>query len=79
VIKFRIEILYEFVLLNYESFTLVTIELISILHQIEEFVFAENNSKRIQIPALIEMMCKSYFSNYKSFTFVIFESNSKLQ
>jgi hypothetical protein len=25
------------------------------------------------------MMCKSYFSNYKSFTFVIFESNSKLQ
>jgi hypothetical protein len=61
------------------SLTSVTFELNSKLHQIEEHAFDWSGLTTIQIPASVEVLCKSCFSNCWSLTSVTFELNSKLR
>jgi hypothetical protein len=57
----------------------VTFESNSKLHRIDESAFGWSGLKTIEIPASVEVVCKSCFYECKSLTSVTFESNSKLQ
>jgi hypothetical protein len=68
VIKFRIELIYDFYLWNCESHTSVTFELDSKSHRIEEYAFRESGLKAIHVYELIEVICKWCLLSSKSRT-----------
>jgi hypothetical protein len=49
------------------------------LHGLEESAFAESGLRTIQVPASVEVLCKSCFGNCESLTSGTFELNSKPQ
>jgi hypothetical protein len=64
---------------NCRSLMSVTFESNSKLQRIDESAFQGSGLKTIDVPASVEVVCKSCFSECKSLTLVTFESNSKLQ